>query len=91
MSLDLTRVAAQVSGMIAKLKDTREERQKRLQFALDTLSSRSVDLDDLKRKIAASKIISLKGSLNDPVRHPGPGGLNGWLPFADRQVCGSFA
>jgi len=55
VSLDLTKVAAQVSGMIAGLRDTREERQKRLRFALDILSSRSIDLDDLKRKIAASR------------------------------------
>ena len=39
MSLDLTKVASQVSGMIARLKDGREEMQKHLQFALETLQN----------------------------------------------------
>jgi len=63
LSLDLTKVAAQVTGMISRLKDTRQERQKRLQFALDTLRNRAIDLDDLKRKIAASKTTWLVADL----------------------------
>ena len=63
MSLDLTKVASQVTGMISRLKDAREERQQRLQFALDTLRNRAIDLDDLKRKIAASKTTWLVAEL----------------------------
>lgn len=63
MSLDLTKVVAQVSTMISRLKEAREERQQRLQFALDTLSSRAIDLDDLNRKIAASKTTWLVADL----------------------------
>ncbi len=55
MSLDLTRVASQVISMISGLKDARVEREKRLQFALDTISNPVIDLDDLKRKITASR------------------------------------
>ncbi len=55
MSLDLTKVASQVEGMVAGLKDDSAVRQKRLQYALDTLCSKAIDLDDLRRKIAASK------------------------------------
>ena len=63
MSLDLTKVAAQVTSMISRLKDAREERQQRLQFALDTLHNRAIDLEDLKRKIAASKTTWLVAEL----------------------------
>jgi hypothetical protein len=65
VSLDLTKVAAQVTGMISRLKDARKERQQRLQFALDTLSNQAIDLDDLKRKIAASKTTWLVADLVD--------------------------
>ena len=63
MSLDLTKVAAQVSTMISRLKDAREERQRRLKFALDTLRNQAIDLDDLKRKIAASRTTWLVADL----------------------------
>jgi hypothetical protein len=63
LSLDLTKVAAQVIGMISRLKDDREQRQQRLQFALDTLRNRTIDLDDLKRKIAASRTTWLVADL----------------------------
>ena len=62
MSLDLTKLAAQVSSMISKLRDNHEERQQRLRFALDTLSN-AIDLDDLKRKIAASRTTWLVADL----------------------------
>ena len=55
MSLDLTKVAAQVFAMIAGLKDTRAERDKRLRFALDTLGSEAIDLAALKKKIKSAK------------------------------------
>jgi len=63
MSLDLSKVISQVGSMVARLKDTREERQKHLQRALDTLGDEAIDLDDLKRKIAASKTTWLVAGL----------------------------
>jgi len=63
VSLDLNKVATQVSTMISRLKDAREERQQRLQFALDTLRSPAINLDDLKRKIAASRTTWLVADL----------------------------
>ena len=68
MSLDLSKVAAQVSGMISRLKDARAERQQRLQFALDTLG-KAVDLDDLKRRIASSKTTWLVADLVEGLDH----------------------
>jgi len=55
VSLDLTKVAAQVISMISGLRDRRAEQEKRLKFALETLFSPAIDLDDLKKKIKASK------------------------------------
>lgn len=63
LSLDLTRVASQVIAMISGLKDAREERQRRLQFARDTLSDPAIDIDRLKRKIAASRTTWLVAEL----------------------------
>jgi hypothetical protein len=51
LSLDLTKVAAQVFGMIAGLKGSRAEQDKRLRYALDTINSPAIDLDALKKKI----------------------------------------
>jgi hypothetical protein len=65
LSLDLTKIAVQVSSMISRLKDTRKERQRRLQFALDTLRNQAIDLDDLKKKIASSKTTWLVAELVD--------------------------
>jgi hypothetical protein len=65
LSLDLTKIAVQVSSMISRLKDTRKERQRRLQFALDTLNNQAIDLDDLKKKIASSKTTWLVAELVD--------------------------
>ena len=55
MSLNLTEVAAQVAGMISRLKEGRVERQQHLQAALDTINNKAINLDDLKKKIAASR------------------------------------
>ena len=55
MSLDLTRVTAQVGKMVASLKDASGEKRKRLQCALDTLKSRAGDTAELRRKITSSK------------------------------------
>ncbi len=65
MSLDLTKVVSQVGGMIARLKAGSEERQKRLQKALDVLHNQANNLDYLTRKIASSKTTWLVAGLVD--------------------------
>ena len=55
MSLDLTKVVAQVGSMVARLKAGGEERKKRLQYALNVLHDKSIDLDHLRKKIDSSK------------------------------------
>jgi hypothetical protein len=55
MSLDLTKVAAQVIAMISGLRDSRAEQEKHLRFALDTLGNPAIDLDALQKKIKAGK------------------------------------
>ena len=65
MSLDLTRVAAQVWGMIASLRAGNEERRKHLGQALSTLYDPGCDLSDLARKIAASRTTWLVAELVD--------------------------
>lgn len=65
MALDLTKVVSQVGGMIARLKAGVEERQKRLQHALDVLRNQTGNLDYLTRKIASSKTTWLVAGLVD--------------------------
>jgi len=65
VSLDLTKVAAQVGSMVARLKAGGEERRKRLQYALEVLSNRATELDSLKKKIASSKTTWLVAGLVD--------------------------
>ena len=74
MSLDLTRVASQVIGMITGLKDGREERRKRLDFALETLGSPAIDVEKLKKKIKASRTSWLVAELAEGLekRYPVP-------------------
>jgi hypothetical protein len=55
LSLDLTSVAGQVNAMISRLRGNYAENQRRLRFAVETLNSPPIDLDDLKKKIAASR------------------------------------
>jgi len=55
VSLDLTKVALQVEGMVARLKAGSTERQKRLNYALDVLRDKSIDLDRLRKKIEDSQ------------------------------------
>ncbi|MFC2014092.1 DNA double-strand break repair nuclease NurA [Chloroflexota bacterium] len=76
MSLDLTKVAAQVGGMIARLKAGSKERQEHLQCALDILHNKATDPDSLQRKIAASKTTWLVAGLVDGLdRHYEPPSL----------------
>ena len=65
MSLDLTRVAAQVGEMLSRLKAGLNERQEHLQYALATLSVQADDIDNLKRKIAFSQTTWLVADLVD--------------------------
>jgi len=65
VSLDLTRAASQVGGMVARLKAGREERHQRLNCALGVLRDKSIDLDYLKRKISSSKTTWLVADLSD--------------------------
>jgi len=73
MSLDLAKLVSQVGGMIARLKAGREEKQERLNNALDVLRRQTPDLDSLASKIAASKTTWLVAGLVDGLdRHYAP-------------------
>jgi len=65
VSLDLTKIASQVGSMVTRLKEGREERQKRLQYALEVVGNEAIDLEELKKKIAASKTTWLVADLVD--------------------------
>jgi GNAT superfamily N-acetyltransferase len=65
MSLDLTKVVAQVGSMVARLKAGGEDRQKRLRNALNVLNDKSLDLDKLAKKIEASQTTWLVAGLVD--------------------------
>jgi hypothetical protein len=65
MSLDLTKVAAQVGNMVARLKASGEQRQRRLQTALDTLNDKSLDIKALKKKMDSSQTTWLVAGLVD--------------------------
>jgi hypothetical protein len=55
MALDLTKVASQVTGMIAGLWHSRAEQEKHLKFAIETIGNPAIDLDALKQKIKDGK------------------------------------
>ena len=63
MSLDLTRVAAQVGAMMDSLKNTGAERRAHLAFALETLYNPDIDAEDLSKKIDAAKTTWLVAGL----------------------------
>jgi hypothetical protein len=65
MSLDLTRVAAQVGSMVARLKASGRDREERLENALGVLQDKSLDIDKLAKKIEASKTTWLVAGLVD--------------------------
>ena len=54
MSLDLIKVVSQLEGMAAKLKANTEQKHQHLQQALNIISNEAINLDLLKKKIAAS-------------------------------------
>jgi len=64
VSLDLTKVASQVGGMVARLKAGGEEKRKHLNYALDVLRSKTTDIDYLRKKIVASKTTWLVAGLS---------------------------
>ena len=74
MSLDLTKIASQASLMVARLKEGRAERQQRLHYARQVLGDEAIDLEKLKRKIAASRTTWLVAELTDGLskRYPAP-------------------
>jgi hypothetical protein len=67
VSLDLTKVVAQVGSMVARLRDGHVERQKRLQRALDIAGAEAINLEDLKKKIASSKTTWLVADLVEAI------------------------
>jgi len=84
LSLDLTKVAAQVGAMIAGLKDRRAEREKRLRFALDTMTDPAIDLEALKKKVAAARTTWLVAGLVEGLdrRYPAPAPPAGFTVIA---------
>jgi hypothetical protein len=74
VSLDLNKVAPQVDSMVSRLKEARTDREKRLRRALNVAGDKAIDLDKLKRKIAASKTTWLVAALVEGIadRHPAP-------------------
>ena len=67
VSLDLTKVASQVEGMVARLKSGSAERREHLQHALAVIGDQAGDLEHLNRKIAASKTTWLVARLVDGI------------------------
>jgi len=65
MALNLTKVAAQVGDMAAKLKAGSEERQKRLHYALEIMPQKAADFDSLQKKVASSRTTWLVAGLVD--------------------------
>ncbi len=74
MSLDLSRVAPQVGRMVSRLRDDREEREKRLQSAMEVINDGALDLEKLQRKAAESRTTWLVAGLVEKLasRHPAP-------------------
>jgi len=74
VSLDLVKLASQATTMVARLKEGRAERQQRLHYARQIFGDEAVDLEKLKRKIAASRTTWLVAELVDGLstRCPAP-------------------
>ena len=63
MSLDLTKVASQVAGMVSRLKARSDEEGKRLSHALEILHDKADNIDSLRKKILSSKTTWLVADL----------------------------
>lgn len=70
MSLDLSKVAGQVTGMVAQLKEGNAGRLERLDFALKAMSN--VDFDKLSRKVANSRTTWLVAGLVESLAKTSP-------------------
>jgi hypothetical protein len=67
MALDLSKIVNQVTDMVAGLKSHRDESQRQLQHAVDILHSQSNNLEQLEKKIEASKLTWLVAHLVEPI------------------------
>jgi hypothetical protein len=67
MALDLSKIVNQITDMVAGLKSHRDERQQQLQHAVDILHSQSNNLEQLEKKIEASKLTWLVAHLVEPI------------------------
>jgi hypothetical protein len=61
MSLDITKISAQIGDMVATLKCSNQENSDHLKSAIDKLSDSKLNLDKLKRKIADSRTTAQAG------------------------------
>ena len=75
MGLDLSKIVNQITGMVDSLKAHREEKRQQLQHAVAILHSQSNNLEQLSKKIEASKVTWLVARLAEPIdRHYQPQG-----------------
>ena len=75
MALDLSKIVNQITGMVDSLKAHREEKRQQLQHAVAILHSQSNNLEQLSKKIEASKVTWLVARLVEPIdRHYQPQG-----------------
>ena len=65
MSLDLSRLTAQIGSMVGHLKETVADRAARLELALTTLASHAADWEKLQARIDAAKTTWLLADLVD--------------------------
>ncbi len=67
MALDLSKIASQVSGMAARLRERNHDWQRRVKDALEALGAQAGQADRLRRKVAASRTTWLVAEpLEDP-------------------------
>jgi hypothetical protein len=67
MSLDLSKLVAQIVDLAANLKSKEAGRRAKLEFALQTLKSSTADLDELKQKVEESKTTWLVPGIKESV------------------------
>ena len=73
MALDLSKIVNQITVMVGSLKSHRDEKRQQLQHAVAILHSQSNNLEQLSKKIEASKVTWLVARLVEPIdRHYQP-------------------
>jgi len=72
MSLDLTKVAAQVGGMVARLEAEVEDRQACLQYALGILHQQDEQWEALRERVLSARTTWLVAGLVDGLAQPHP-------------------